>query len=155
MYTFRNAAYCSGVAAGVAINYCVFSSVCCKYHLIKCQLEFASSISYSLMLCEIGKDVSYITFITVVVNYVIWLRQIVLQALKFLEVGLEISSARAVMEKLFTGDDLLSILLSANSDGRSQLYGTGVLKYVIQCIFRFINSKLVTWLTCIMWQKTS
>ncbi len=56
--------------------------------------------------------------------------QIVQECLQFLETGLDHATARAVMEKLFVrSDDLLTILLSANSTGRTASYGTCVLKF--------------------------
>jgi len=56
--------------------------------------------------------------------------QIVQEALRFLESGLDRGAARSTMEKLFvSSDDLLTILLSANGEGRTPVYGTRVLKF--------------------------
>jgi len=55
---------------------------------------------------------------------------VVQECMQFLENGLDHAPARAAMERLLTrNDDLLTILLSASSTGRSATYGTGVLTF--------------------------
>jgi hypothetical protein len=56
--------------------------------------------------------------------------QVIQEALRFLESGLDRVAARSAMEKLFTAsDDLMTILLSASGEGRTPAYGTRVLKF--------------------------
>jgi len=55
---------------------------------------------------------------------------VVQECMQFLENGLDHAPARAAMERLLArNDDLLTILLSASSTGRSATYGTGVLTF--------------------------
>ena len=55
---------------------------------------------------------------------------VVQECMQFLENGLDHAPARAAMERLLVKkDDLLTILLSASSTGRSATYGTGVLTF--------------------------
>jgi len=55
---------------------------------------------------------------------------VVQECMQFLENGLDHTPARAAMERLLArNDDLLTILLSASSTGRSATYGTGVLSF--------------------------
>lgn len=55
---------------------------------------------------------------------------VVQECVQFLENGLDHAPARAAMERLLArNDDLLTILLSASSTGRSAAYGTSVLTF--------------------------
>lgn len=55
---------------------------------------------------------------------------VVQECMQFLENGLDHAPARAAMERLLArNDDLLTILLSASSTGRSATYGTSVLTF--------------------------
>lgn len=67
----------------------------------------------------------------VVIEHAAWLdEQVVQEALRFLESGLDRAVSRGTMEMLFANnDDLLTILLSANGAGRTPVYGTRVLKF--------------------------